>query len=292
MFDPRLLFVAVVWGMNFSIVKFGLAEFGPLTFTVLRFGAASLLLLLAARAAGVPASIDRRDRLRIAGLGLVGITLYNLLFMEGLTLTAASHSALLISLSPLFAALIQIMTGAERFSVRLASGLALASFGTALVIGRPLTAGSTDFPALVGDLLSLGAAVLWALYTITARPLLERYPALTVTAWSMAAGTLFLLPLALPELATQSWTALSPGSWAAFAFSTVISGSIAFSLWYQGVQRIGVTRTIVYHYLVPLVAVLFAALFLGERITLSQACGGAAIVCGVALVQKRPSGDA
>ena len=97
-----------------------------------------------------------------------------------------------------------------------------------------------------------------------AKPLLEKYSAIKVTAYSMAAGTVLLLPIGAYELLHQSWTAVSVRSWTAFAFSTFISGGIAFTLWYQGVQRIGVSRTIVYHYIVPFVAVLFAALFLGE----------------------------
>ena len=93
-----------------------------------------------------------------------------------------------------------------------------------------------------------------------------------------------------PILGTiYSTIGLTAGSWAAFGFSTILSGGVAFSLWYQGVKRIGVTRTVVYHYLVPFIAVLFAAFFLGERITLSQIVGGAAIISGVALVQRRTS---
>jgi drug/metabolite transporter (DMT)-like permease len=107
-----------------------------------------------------------------------------------------------------------------------------------------------------------------------------------VTAYAMATGSLLLLPVSLRELARQSWSGVSVQSWAAFGFSTFVSGGIAFSLWYQGVQRFGVTRTVVYHYFVPFVAVIFAALFLGERISIVQIVGGIGILAGVALVQN------
>ena len=80
---------------------------------------------------------------------------------------------------------------------------------------------------------------------------------------------------------------MSVRSWAALAFSAFISGGVGFTLWYQGVKKIGVTRTVVYHYIVPFVAVLFAALFLGERITVPQIAGGVSILAGVYLVQRR-----
>jgi drug/metabolite transporter (DMT)-like permease len=286
MFDLRLLFVTVVWGVNFAVVKFALTDFLPLSFTIARFFSAALFLAGVMYATKESFAIERRDRLAIVKLGFIGITLYNMFFMYGLKYTTASHSALFISLSPLFAVLLQARMGKERLTVRIAFGLLLASTGVYLVIsGRH---GGINFSAsgLTGDLLTLCASVLWALYTLNAQPLLEKYSAIKITAYCMAAGSVLLFPIGLHELIGQSWTSISPQSWAAFGFSTIVSAGIAFSLWYQGVRRIGVTRTITYHYLVPFVAIVFAVLFLGERITLLQFAGGIAIIGGVATVQR------
>jgi drug/metabolite transporter (DMT)-like permease len=133
--------------------------------------------------------------------------------------------------------------------------------------------------------MTICASVLWALYTMRARPLLQKYSPIKVTAYSVTAGSVLLLPFSVKELVGQSWTTVSAGSWAALAFTAFIGGSVAYVLWYDGVRRIGVTRTIVYHYLVPPLAVIFAAIFLGEPITLLTVLGGAAILSGVALVQ-------
>ncbi|MDH4161287.1 MAG: DMT family transporter, partial [Nitrospirota bacterium] len=122
MLDFRLLFVALVWGMNFAIVKYSLAEFLPLSFTIARFLSAGIFLLLVAVLTGNFVPISRGDRLPLVRLGLIGITLYNILFMYGLHYSSASHSALFISLSPLFAALIMAATGKERLSNRMLSG--------------------------------------------------------------------------------------------------------------------------------------------------------------------------
>jgi len=286
MFDLRLLFVTLVWGVNFAFVKFALTDFLPLSFTIVRFFVAALFLAGVMFVTGEPFAIERRDRLAIVKLGFIGITLYNLFFMYGLKYTTASHSALFISLSPLFAVLLQARMGKERLTPAIALGLLLASTGVYLVISGRQGGFSFTASSLNGDLLTLCASVLWALYTLKAKPLLEKYSAVTITATSMAAGTVLLLPIGLHELLNQSWTAVSPQSWAAFGFSAIVSAGIAFSLWYQGVRRIGVTRTIAYHYLVPFVAVVFAVLFLGEHITLLQVAGGIAIIGGVAVVQR------
>ena len=103
----------------------------------------------------------------------------------------------------------------------------------------------------------------------------------------MAAGTLLLLPVGLGDVMHQSWSSISVDSWAAFSFSTFLSAGVAFTLWYQGVKRLGVTRTVVYHYLVPFIAVLFAALFLGEQSPCCRSSAACIILLGVYLVQRK-----
>ena len=287
MFNFRLLFVAVVWGVNFAFVKYALAEFSPMSFTVVRFALAALFLVSLMLVNRESLFMERRDISAVVMLGFIGITLYNLLFMYGLNFTTASNSALFISLSPLFAAFILALTKRERINAFTIAGLLLSTAGVFLVIHKRPAGLSFSRQAMIGDLLTLCAALFWALYTVKARPLLEKYSAIKVTAYSMAAGTVLLLPVGAYELVHQSWGAVSAGSWAAFAFSTFISGGIAFTLWYEGVKKSGVTRTIVYHYLVPFVAVIFAWLFLEERISFVQIMGGLSILAGVYLVQRR-----
>lgn len=288
MLDLRLLFVSIIWGVNFAFVKFALADFLPLSFTITRFILAAFFLFVVMLATGEPLGLDRKDRMAVVKLGFVGITLYNIFFMYGLKHTSASHSALLISLSPLFAVLLQAASGRERLTMNVIAGVVLAMAGVYIIISSH--GNGIEFTAadITGDLLTLVASFLWALYTTSSKPLLERYSPIKVTAYCMAAGSIMLVPIGAHELFGQQWSAVSIRSWSAFAFSAIVSGGIAFSLWYHGVKRIGVTRTISYHYLVPFVAVVFAALFLGEQIKLPQMAGGAAIVSGVALVQRRP----
>jgi len=287
--DLRLLFVALVWGVNFSVIKFALTDFHPLGFTVLRFALAAFFLVTLMLATREPFAVLRRDRISIVILGFIGITLYNIFFMEGLKYTSAANSALLISLSPLFGALIQASSGNEKLTARAGSGLGLASVGVFLVIRSHHGEVSLTSSGVIGDLLTLCATLTWALYTIRAKPLLERYSAMKVTAYSMAAGGVLLIPLSLPGLINQSWPGISVGSWSALGFAAFIAAGVAYVLWYQGVKQIGVTRTMVYHYLMPFAAVLFAAAALHERITVLQVIGGTAILTGVYLVQSRNS---
>jgi drug/metabolite transporter (DMT)-like permease len=285
MFNFPLLFVALAWGINFSVVKFALTDFHPLGFTVVRFALAALFLFAVMLVGRQSLSIERRDYAAIARLGFIGITLYNIFFMYGLRYTTAANSALLISLSPLFGALMSAVSGGERLTARIGAGLGLATAGVILILRSHHGAPGFSTSGLAGDLLTLCATITWALYTITAKPLLEKYPAVKVTAYAMAAGSILLLPLGLAGLLSQPWTAISGLSWSAMAFAAFIAAGVAYVLWYRGVQQIGVTRTMVYHYVMPFAAVLFAALALGEKITALQIVGGVAILAGVYLVQ-------
>jgi len=285
MFDLRLVFVAIAWGVNFSFIKFALADFYPLSFTIIRFFLAALFLFCVMIVQRESFWVERRHMVKIVLLGFIGISFYNILFIYGLQRTTASNSALFIAMSPLFAALTQFVTKNEQLTSGGALGLLLSSAGALLIIWTRTGGLSLSWQDLSGDLLTLAASFSWALYTLLAKPLLEKYSPIKITAYSMAIGTFLLLPLGLPELADQSWRTISVTSWSALGFGAFIAGGIAYTLWYQGVQQLGVTRTIVYHYLMPFVAVSFAALFLHEQITFLQIFGGCAILAGVYLVQ-------
>jgi drug/metabolite transporter (DMT)-like permease len=287
MLNLRLLFVALVWGINFSAAKFALADFHPLVFTVVRFSFAALFLIAVMLVNREPLFIERQDRFAIIRLGFIGITLYNVFFMYGLKYTSAANSALLISMSPLCGALINAALRRERIPFRTAAGLGLATTGVILIIGSHHGAPGLSASGMAGDILTLCATFTWALYTVSAKPLLAKYSALKVTAYGMAAGSILLLPVSVPGLAGQHWTGITGLSWLAAAFAAFIAAGVAYVFWYEGVKRIGVIRTMVYHYLMPFAAVLFAALVLGEKITLLQICGGISILAGIYLVQGK-----
>src|SRR5512147_1789331 len=253
MLDPRLVSVAVIWALNFAFVKYALAEFSPLSFTVARFCVSSLFLLAVMAARRERFQMERTDASAVIRLGFIGIMMYNLLFMFGLRYTTASNSALFISASPLFAVLVLAVMKKQVIGPRTAGGLLLSMAGVLCVLASKPGGLSLSRADAAGDLLTLCAALFWALYTILARPLVEKYSAIKITAYSMAAGAVMLLAIGARDLAAQQWTSVSAGAWGSFAFSTFLSGGLAFTLWYDGVRRLGVTRTVVYHYLVPLV---------------------------------------
>ena len=102
--DLMLLVLASVWGINFSVVKSAIsgpgAPFTPLGFNALRFAVAAVTLLILLRRTGEAVPASRRDRLAIAGLGLLGNWLYQVLFITGIDRTSPANSSLILATTP------------------------------------------------------------------------------------------------------------------------------------------------------------------------------------------------
>lgn len=285
--DALLLGMVVVWGLNFTVVKTALGEFLPLAFTSLRFVMASVLMVAAVRFMGLQLRLPMSDLRRIALLGLVGTGLYQPLFIFGIERTTAGNSSLILASVPVLVAVENHLLKLERLSAKAWTGVVLSFTGLLLVILGSSRGLSLEWKSVAGDLMTLGAAICWATYTVMSRPLLRKYPPLTVTTLSHIAGSIPLVLLALPSFAAQDWAGVSASGWAGLAYSGILGIGLAYIIWNTGVQRLGGARTSVYSNLVPVVAALAAAIFLGERFTVLQALGAAVIFAGIALTRAK-----
>jgi drug/metabolite transporter (DMT)-like permease len=119
---------------------------------------------------------------------------------------------------------------------------------------------------------------------------IQRNSPLKVTAWMMMASLPWMLLIALPELRSQDWSAISVRSWLGFGYSAILAIALGYIVWNTGVQRLGSARTSLYNYLPPLVSVVVAWAFLGESMQPLQALGTVGILLGVVLGRDRPKG--
>jgi drug/metabolite transporter (DMT)-like permease len=163
----------------------------------------------------------------------------------------------------------------------------VASLGVVLVVA----ARGTGFGAatMAGDLLTLAAVVCWAGYTLGLRVLPPEVSPLRVTMVTTVAGAPVLLLAGLPSMATMDWTAVGWEGWSALAYSTVLSLLVAYLIWNRSVKVVGPSRTVIYMCLTPLIAVLSAALLLGERPEPLQAVGAVFILAGVVMTTSMSS---
>lgn len=281
--------LAVIWGVNFPLIKGVLEVVPPLAFNALRFPLAAATLLILVRWMGVRTRIERRDVLAVVALGVLGNVVYQLLFILGVARTSAGNASLVLATSPAWTVLLSRITRQEYPAGRVWIGVGATIAGMGLVVagGSGLTLGDET---LVGDALMMLGAVAWAAYTVGSRPLVRRYGAMPITAWTLWIGSVGVVAMGLPSLLRQNPATLTPGVWAIVAYAGVLSISVAYALWNRGVQRLGNSRTAVYSNLVPVVALAAAWITLGERPGALQLLGAAVILGGLRLTRARRAG--
>jgi drug/metabolite transporter (DMT)-like permease len=286
--DALLLLMTLIWGTNYALIKSAFREIDPQAFNALRLVLASAVLVAATslvRTSTVfhtPAPLTRSDWIRLVWLGLVGHCLYQFLFVGGLAKTSVANGALLVSATPVVITLFSTVAGKERIGALHWAGTLLSMFGIYIVVGR---GAHVTGASLQGDLMLMGAVVCWALYTIGARPLMERHSPVGVTALSMLFGTMLYVPLAASRLSRVPWGAVSPLTWVELVYSALFALCVAYTIWYTAVRAIGSARTSVYSNLLPIVAMITAYLWLHEPIGALKITGAGAVLAGVALTR-------
>lgn len=287
--DLYVLFTALVWGATYPVAKPLVAAVDPFLFSAARYIVAALLLFAAMAASGQRLRVERRDVLPLLGLGLLGYTVFQGVWGFALTLTTAAKGSILISTTPVFGALFARARG-ERLGAAGWAGVLLAFAGVFMVVSNG--GAGLDFAdgALIGDALFLLNAAIWALFTSTSAPVVARLGPLRAVAWSALLGSLFLLPLGLPDALAQDWSAVPVELGWNFAFLSVISGAAGLLAYYAGLRRLGVARSMIYLYLIPVFAAAIAVLFLGESLSAAQAAGGCAVLAGIALARGAARG--
>ena len=184
-----LLLLVGIWSVNFSVLKVGLDAFEPYAFNALRFPLAALVLTGALVLRGGVPLPDREDLGRVIVLGVLGHVLYQLLFINGMDLTRAGNGALMLATAPVYTALLSRLAGHERVDLVAGAGMVATMLGVALVIGSGGGTLSFSSETMAGDLLVMGAAVLWAFYTVGARGIVRKYGALILMVWTLGIGS-------------------------------------------------------------------------------------------------------
>jgi drug/metabolite transporter (DMT)-like permease len=282
--DLALILMTIIWGSNFVVLKFAFLEIAPMAFMVLRFVLASVLILIVLAARERTLALHREDYVRVIVVGLAGTSFYQPLFINGVALTTASNSALILASTPAFVALINRVLGRERVDRRGWIGIALAFLGIVLIVE---SAGGVELGSatLAGDLTILAATICWSFYSVLSAPLLQVYSPLRVTALAMTFGTVPLLFIGAPALLAQDWGRVHATGWAGLGYSFILAIVVAYIIWNVGVRRIGGARTAIYYNITPVVASLVAALLLNEAITPLKILGAVVIFVGLYLAR-------
>ena len=281
-----LLITVLLWAFNFTATRYALTHgWQPLVDSALRFSAGALLVT--AFTYGTERSLrvgGRRDLVLAGAAALVGIWLNQLSFAYAIKLTTATTVALILGITPVFAALAGIAIGVERVAPRFWVAAVVSFCGVALVAVGGGGGVSAD---LVGNLLAVATAATWAAYSVAIAPLMRRYSPYRISAIVLLAGCVPLLATALPQFADQDYSALPALAVAAIVYGTLGPLVLTNVLWFKSVATVGPARATLFVNIQPFVAAVFALLILSERMTMVQVAGGFAIAAGILLARRR-----
>lgn len=259
-----------------------LRELGPLPTAALRYLIAGIALLPFALRSKPDLSKIRpvlpQLTIMVIGSGLV----YPWLFLEALARTAAANCSLLIALNPLFTVLLSPLVG-ERHERRW-GGVLLALFGASLVITRGETENIVRLAHLelaTGDLMAIAAAAVWASFNLASRSVSAVLPSSFINFLVYGFGGIALMLITADQHPLTSLVELSPAAFGSLLVMAVLASVVAGQLFLFGVRSVGVNRTVVFIYLVPVLTAVLSVLLLGESFGIAQALGGAAVLTGV-----------
>jgi drug/metabolite transporter (DMT)-like permease len=267
----------LAWSSAFAAIRAGLSGFGPAELGAARFaiaaGPAALFLLITR-----PALPERHELWRFFIGGFLFVALYTVLLNVGEQTVSAGPAAFIINLNPIITAALAMVVLSEPFGLRAWIGTALSLAGVALIALGEGQGMRID----LGALMILGAALCNSIASVAQKPLFARHKALTVAAWNILIGTLFLVPW-MPSAVAQSATASSQALFAA-VFLGIVPSLVGYATWTMLLARMPVSRASNFMYCVPPVAVVVGYLWLGETPSSFALIGGALALAGVVVV--------
>lgn len=252
------------------------------------FAAAFRFLLAGAALAGfalltegaVPRPSGSREWGAVTGLAATGIFLYAVCFFYGLKYIPAGRGALVVALNPVVVALAAWFLGQERMTPAKLAGVAVALAGCLIVIGDGDPLALLHGAVGVGEWLIAGCVLCWTAYTFIGRSATKTLSPLAATLYASLLGALFLGAAALVQgsIVPGEW---SWRVWASVVFLALGGTALGFTWFADGVRALGAARASAFINLVPVFAVLQAAVLLGERLAPAVLAGGALVIAGV-----------
>lgn len=270
--------LGAIWGASFMFMRVAARDFGALPLVELRLALGALVLmpfLWKARASFPP-----RLWPKLALIGAINSAVPFFLFAWAAQRAPAGIGAITNSMAVLFTALVAFLFYRERIGARRAVAV-FAGFVGVVVLASGKAAGASIGEAVVAG---TTAAFLYGLGANLVRRQLTGLPAGAVAAATLACGALMMLPFAVATWPSQPIPAVS---WLSAATLGVLCTGLAYAVFYRLIQRIGAAQAVTVTYIVPLFAVAWAWLLLGEPLTVTMLIAGTLILGSVALSQRR-----
>ncbi|WP_290817723.1 DMT family transporter [Ferrovibrio sp.] len=277
--------VGVQVGLALVATRYAVNESGPATLAMFRYAIGAACLLPVMAHLRMPMRFAWRDALPIAVFGILQFGILIVLINYGLAHITAARAALLFASFPLMTMIIAAMLGREKLTLLKTAGVLLTILGVGITLGEKLFDATGAADSWVGEGAVLLAAFCGALCSVLFKPYLQRYPTLSIGAYSMLASVAFLIFLAMWEGAFTGWSGYSATGWFAVIFIGLSSG-IGYFGWLWALRHAPPTQVTVFLGLSPITAGIIGALLLAEPLTWPLIAGMAVVLAGLWLALR------
>lgn len=273
----------ILWSGSFITTKLAYETFAPIQLGAGRTLIAALIIWIIRKITNSTEKIRNKDRKRLLLSGLLGITLYFTLENIGVQMTSASNAALIVASFPAITALLEFFLYRSKPSLQKILGIFLAITGVAILTQIKVDGSNQSF---WGNLILLGAGIVWACYNFVTKDITRKYSAMTITSYQMTVGTLCFIPFLLWE--DEAWKMPNVISITSLLFLSIGCSVAAFILYNYGLKKLSASASVSLMNLVPVLGIVFSVFLLKEIVTLTQVIGGAIVIIGVILssIQK------
>jgi drug/metabolite transporter (DMT)-like permease len=284
--DLSLVLVAVIWALNFSIIKVTLEQLDAFSFNGLRFLFAASALYLALKLRGQKLHFHKKDWLPLLGMAVIGNVFYQVTFIIGIDFTLSANAAVMLGTIPVWVALFSHLFTDEKISRINALGVLLAFTGVFLIIAGGKNEPSFASKTFIGDLICVLASMFWAIYTILSKRFLRDYTPLQYSSLMSILGAFILFLIGLPSMIEIDWARVTLPAYGAIFYSGALSVGLAYLIWNNGLVKIGAVRTATYQNLVPVLGLFFGVVLLNEELTWIQYVGASFVISGIILSRR------
>jgi drug/metabolite transporter (DMT)-like permease len=281
----RPLAAVIFWGASFVATKSLLDSLTPLGIIYIRLflGIISALVIALFRKRNF--SLKRKD---IKGIFILAIISTTHLWIQvtGLQYTSASNTGWIIGIVPVIMAIMGFIIYKERMTLIQFAGAAIAFFGLLVLISKGEIT-SINFISNYGDLLVLGSAFTWSIYSFYGRKVTLDYPPSLTILYLFLTMFILLSPITISSDFFNSVSLLTVINWSALAFLGIFCSGVAYVLWAEAMSELPANRVGAFLYLEPFVTVFTAWLLLNENITWLMLLSGIVIIIGVIMVNRK-----
>lgn len=275
-----LVAIQLLFGLNYLVSKQVVDVMSPAAWATLRAGSA--LVILAGLAVVGRHRLPRgRDFWYLGGCAMLGVTLNQILFLEGLSRTTPAHSALICSQIPLFTLAAAVALRRERIDARKIAALACGMVGVLVLLEVDRL--HLDARYLVGDLLTLANAVAYGLYVALSGRVMARHDPLGATTVVFMFGALGVAFYGLDDLLASPFGALGIADLVRMAYVVIGATVITYALNLYALKYTHASRVALYIFLQPVVATSLSVAVLSEPVTWRLVIAGLMVLAGLSL---------